>query len=192
MDHVSPEHLSYLVGIGSNLPTALGNPEATVNWAINALGTKPYHTVTPSRLFRSPAFPYGDNPDFVNAAAVVRSPMQPDCFLQFAHDLEAKCNRVRRRRWEPRTLDIDVIGCLDVIFPDRTTLDYWMDMSTEAQAVSVPDGLVLPHPRMHQRGFVLLPLLDVAANWVHPTLGKTVAAMVAELPPDALTGVEPL
>ena len=80
----------------------------------------------------------------------------------------------------------------DLVLPDAATHDYWRGLPPERQAESAPKGLILPHPRMQDRGFVLAPLAEVAPGWRHPRLGLTVARMLAELPPAALAGMEPV
>lgn len=192
MDHPSPEQWCYLVGIGSNLPTPFGSSEITVKWALKTLGAAPNFSATSSRIFRSPAFPSQKDPEFVNAAARVLSPLPPNKFLMYIHEMESRCGRERSHRWAPRTLDVDILACDGVILPDSKTLHTWMAMGLAEQQIAMPAELLLPHPRLHQRGFVLLPLQDVAGDWRHPILGKNVTEMIADLTEAAQAGIVPL
>ena len=78
------------------------------------------------------------------------------------------------------------------VFPDPETFQQWYDLPPIRQAEIAPDQLILPHPRMHQRAFVLIPLADVAPDWRHPVLGLTVAEMVLRLPETDRDAVKPL
>lgn len=135
-----------------------------------------------SALYRTPAFPAGAEPDFVNAALTFDSPLDPDQVLQLFHRIEAAHARTRRHRWAGRTLDIDLIAAGDAVLPDRATWRRWHDLPPAAQRSETPAELILPHPRLQDRGFVLVPLMDVAPEWRHPVLGRTIAQMCAEIP----------
>ena len=75
---------------------------------------------------------------------------------------------------------------------DRTGFEAWRGLTPEAQQSRAPDRLILPHPRLHERAFVLVPLADVAPDWVHPVLGRSVQQMLDDLPQAARDEVEAL
>jgi 2-amino-4-hydroxy-6-hydroxymethyldihydropteridine diphosphokinase len=105
-------------------------------------------------------------PRYVNAAVRVRTSLSPDATLALLHQIEAAFGRVRRKRWGARALDLDLIGYGDHICPSRLLWGKSL-------------GFTLPHPRAHQRSFVLAPLREVAARWRHPIFNLSVAALTA-------------
>ena len=145
-----------------------------------------------SRLFSTPAFPAGAGPDYVNAAARIAWSGTPEALLARLHEIEQGFDRTRENRWGQRTLDLDLLAVDDMVLPDRATWAHWRDLPLARQMEASPDRLILPHPRLHERAFVLVPLADVAPDWIHPVLGRSVAALRDDLPPSDLVGVRPL
>jgi len=96
---------------------------------------------------------------------------------------------VRTTRWGERTLDLDLIACGDQILPDSDTQDHWRSLPLGEQKKRTPDQLILPHPRVQDRAFVLVPLLEVAPEWVHPRLGQSVREMLGALPAEDVAQV---
>ena len=117
-----------------------------------------------------------DQPDFTNAAALLRWPGDLHRLLRLCRDIEAEAGRTREAeaRWGPRVLDLDLLVVRDLVW--RST------------------DLVLPHPRFHQRAFALVPAAELAPGWVHPTTGRTIGELAAEIQiadPDALLSSAP-
>ena len=100
--------------------------------------------------------------------------------------------RVRTQRWGQRVIDLDLLAAGDRVLPDPATQRHWMDLPEDQQRRLAPDTLILPHPRLHQRAFVLVPLADVAPDWVHPVLGQSVAQMRDALDPAEVAQIRPL
>ena len=145
-----------------------------------------------SRFWRTPAFPTGSGPDYVNAAVALFSSLSPQQLLGELHRIEAALGRERKGpRWQARVIDLDLLAYGDLVLPDTATHDAWRALPPERQAAAAPEGLVLPHPRLQDRGFVLAPLAEVAPGWRHPRLGLTVAQVLSDLPPGAQEGMEP-
>ena len=145
-----------------------------------------------SPFYHTPAFPAGSGSNFVNAVAVIRSDMTPNKMLESLHHVEDELGRKRQKRWGQRTLDLDLIGCDDLVLPDSQTWAHWKNLPLEAQMTHAPDHLVLPHPRVQDRAFVLVPLADVAPQWRHPVLGLTVRQMCDALPQTDRDQVRPV
>jgi len=145
-----------------------------------------------SRFFSTPCFPLGAGPDYVNAAVVVRSDRPAQDLLDVLHGIESEMGRTRATRWGMRTLDLDLIAHGDEIHPNIEIYQSWVDLSPEEQKVRAPDRLLLPHPRLAERAFVLMPLADIVPHWIHPVTGLRVDEMLDALPLSETEGVRAL
>ncbi|MFQ5959235.1 MAG: 2-amino-4-hydroxy-6-hydroxymethyldihydropteridine diphosphokinase [Alphaproteobacteria bacterium] len=160
-----------LIGVGANLPSRCGPPRATCEAALAALGEAGVTVARRSRWYRSAPVPRSSQPWFVNGVAAVETALDPGALLALLLDVERRFGREREGRWQPRALDLDV-------------LDYRGELRSDPP----PE---LPHPRLHERAFVLVPLAEVAPGWRHPRLDRTVGALIAELPPGQELGPLP-
>lgn len=182
----------FLIALGSNLGSASGDNAATLAASLKALADRGARLRRVSRFFATPCFPPGAGPDYVNACAAVSSDDEPRKVLDLLHAVEAEFGRERAQRWASRTLDLDLLAAGDRVLPDAETQARWRGLPPEAQKERAPQELILPHPRLQDRGFVLVPLADIAAGWRHPLTGRTVAEMLAALPAEALEDIRAL
>lgn len=182
-----------LVAIGANLAFGDILPKATIMAAIGQFSAHGLVVSKLSNLYQTPCFPVGAGPDYLNAAALVtlRQGQGADDVLTILHTIEAEFGRERISRWAGRTLDLDLLALGDSVLPDRATYLHWQNLPPADQPNQTPDQLILPHPRLADRAFVLVPLNDVAPNWQHPVSGLTVAQMLAALPAADRAGVVP-
>jgi len=183
---------TFLIALGANIPSTQGAPEQTLRRALACLDTDGITLGATSRFFATPCFPPGAGPDYVNAAARLCFAGTPGQLLDRLHAVEARFGRQRVQRWGRRTLDLDLIAAGDTVLPDPATHAAWRDLPADRQKDRAPDRLILPHPRLEERAFVLVPLSDVAPDWRHPVSGRTVREMLQSLGRKAVDEVRPL
>ncbi|EBA13478.1 2-amino-4-hydroxy-6-hydroxymethyldihydropteridine diphosphokinase [Roseobacter sp. CCS2] len=171
-----------LIAFGSNENSVWGDARETVQKAMHLVAELASSTIKTSGLFVTPAFPVGAGPDYVNAAMAFETALSARELLSVLHEIEAKAGRKRSQRWGQRTLDLDLIALGDLVMPDVATQQKWRDLPLSEQQRMTPEQLILPHPRLQDRAFVLVPLLDVAPDWTHPLLHLSIAQICANLP----------
>ncbi|MER5171687.1 2-amino-4-hydroxy-6-hydroxymethyldihydropteridine diphosphokinase [Thioclava sp. GXIMD2076] len=183
-----------IIAFGANVPSALGSPSDAIKEAFKRLCDASLRPSAMSRFYRSPAYPAGSGPDFVNACGCFEVSGSPYDVLYLLHEIEAELGRTRLVRWGARVIDLDLIAYGDRVLPEEMTLRHWRGLPFEEQQIATPQELILPHPRLEDRGFVLIPMAEVAPNWRHPLTLKTVRQMIAELPAaqtEGLTAFDP-
>lgn len=147
------------IGLGANI----GQPIDAIQQAFADLQALPLTTVVAtSRLYRTPAWGRVDQPDFINAAALLRTQLRPVELLNHLLDIERKAGRTRdseiaSMRWGPRVLDLDLL-----LYGDRRLNE---------------PGLRVPHPHLHERAFALVPLAEIAPNAAFPGYGSVAEAL---------------
>lgn len=184
-----PSKRHCLIAIGANLPSVMGPPDITLRAASGILHAEPNISITAiSSFWRNPAFPAGAGPDFCNAAMKLITTLAPDALLAVLHRVESELGRRRDApgRWTPRPLDIDLIAVDALVLPDPAIHAAWRDLPPARQTEATPDRLILPHPRLQDRAFVLAPLAEIAPLWRHPVTGRTIAGMLDDLGPEAM------
>ncbi len=180
------------VALGANLSQADFSLEMTLRQAIAALAGPDLLIRSVSRFFSTPCFPAGAGPDYVNAVIEVATSLTPTELLDRLHAVEHEFGRARVQRWGMRTLDLDVLSYDDQVLPDLPLYTHWAELPMEQQIQVAPEQMVLPHPRLQDRAFVLVPLADIAPKWRHPVSGCTVSEMLTALPVDDVASVTPL
>ena len=181
-----------LVALGGNLPSSVGPPRATLGCALANLRSLTNTVMRKSKYFVTPCFPAGYGPDYVNAAVEFNFSGESHALLQILHDIEALFGRARESRWSGRALDLDLLAFGDAVAPDMDGYSKWRDKPLAQQMEQAPQELILPHPRMQDRAFVLGPLMDIAPDWRHPVSGRTVREMFVSLPAGDREALQPI
>jgi 2-amino-4-hydroxy-6-hydroxymethyldihydropteridine diphosphokinase len=158
-----PAYRSIIVGIGANLPTAAGDlPQVTCARALEALRQLPQlQLVGASAWFQTSPIPVSDQPDYINGAVLLAGETTPEALLAQLQAIERAFGRQRSIANAARTLDLDIVAMDGLVRPG-------------------PDPII-PHPRAHERAFVLRPIADILPGWRHPVLNQDVAALLDRL-----------
>ncbi len=142
------------------LGTNLGDRKTNLRAAIEAMPPD-VMVITESHVYETPPWGYEDQPAFLNMVVKAETGLEPEALLKYLKQLEGKLGRESNFRWGPRLID------LDILFYDDLIID--------------TPPLVIPHPRLHKRAFVLVPLKDVAPDLVHPVIEKKISALQADV-----------
>lgn len=133
------------IALGSNLGERLDNLRAAIGSMSPAI-----QVLKESKIYETPPWGYEDQPAFLNMVVKTETELEPEPLLKYLKHIEAKMGRENSVHWGPRLID------LDILFYDQLVLD--------------SNPLIIPHPNLHERAFVLVPLADVGADFVHPVL----------------------
>lgn len=152
------------IALGANLPSQFGTPSETLARAVKALEANGVKVLQRSSIWLTAPVPFDpDIPDYHNGVIAVEAKLSAHDLLQMMLDIETEFGRVRSVKNAPRLLDLDLIAYHDEIIKDA-------------------DRLIVPHPRMDKRAFVLEPLFEISENWTHPVSGHSIMMLLRELP----------
>ena len=140
----------------------IGHPFITLEKAMQAIGRQCGPIIKHSSIYKTAAWGNEEQPDFLNQVLQVDTEMEPEQLLGTLLDIEQQLGRTRNKKYDPRTIDIDILFYNNLI------------LKTEK--------LEIPHPRLHLRRFVLVPLNEVASGLVHPVFNKTISQLLDECP----------
>jgi 2-amino-4-hydroxy-6-hydroxymethyldihydropteridine diphosphokinase len=161
-----------IITLGSNVTGRWGNPATTILQAFAHIECAGIAVIRRSALYITTPLGEVEQPDFINAAALVRTSRPPATLLSVLKKIEAKAGRKPSRRWGPRALDLDII-------------DYQARIIRSSQngafSAKNKSDLILPHPEAHRRPFVLRPIDEIAPYWHHPVFGQTAAYFLRRL-----------
>lgn len=177
-----------LLGLGANLAFESRMPADTLSEAITAISQKVLCDLVESGFYRSTPVPHTDQPDFVNCVIGGKTTLSPTELMAACQSIETRFGRVRDGRWHARTLDIDILAYGGQIIPGAGA---WQTLKEAGRDGTVAAELIVPHPRLHERGFVLKPLAEILPDWMHPVLGQTPAEMLNSLSPQEVDDVRP-
>ena len=160
-----------LLAFGANQAGAWGEPAEAIERAMAELDRRGVTIVRVSRLITTEPMGQPGQARFANAAASGETALSPEALLAVLKELEHAAGRRPGPRWGPRPLDIDILDYEGVVLGWETPHD-----------PEHPAHLVLPHPELHRRGFVLEPMAEIAPKWRHPVLRETATDLLAQLP----------
>jgi 2-amino-4-hydroxy-6-hydroxymethyldihydropteridine diphosphokinase len=155
-------HIVYL-----SLGTNLGNRAANLKQAVSSLSPQ-MRVMKKSSIYETPPWGYTEQDPFLNQAVMVTTILEPEPLLKHIKRLEVAMGRKASFRYGPRLIDIDILFYDDLILETPT--------------------VVIPHPYVHERGFVLIPLMDIAPDLMHPVMKRNIREMVAFC--DDLSGIK--
>lgn len=150
------------VALGGNLPSSHGTPRQTCEAALKVMQTHGLMIAAVSRWYSSAPVPHSDDPWFFNAVVRIQTDLPPLKVMEKLLEIECLFGRKRSVANAPRTLDLDLLAYDDMMIDESV--------------------LTVPHPRLVERAFVLLPLADIAPDWRHPVTGDSIRTLISRLP----------
>ena len=171
-----------LISFGANIPGPLGCPAETLNLAFKEFQNHDLLILKKSQIYSSLAFPDPKKPAYLNGCLQILVNCGPNDVLISLKAIEKKMGRRTNHRWGSRICDLDLLSFESRVLPSPEVFNHWYKMPLKNQILEKPDELLLPHPRIQDRAFVLKPLLEVAAGWMHPVHNLTVKEMFNFLP----------
>ncbi|PHQ99883.1 MAG: 2-amino-4-hydroxy-6-hydroxymethyldihydropteridine diphosphokinase [Marinosulfonomonas sp.] len=184
--------VSAIIGLGANLSSDHSTLIKTLQDSLDMLVGDGVEIQAVSRFYSTPCFPAGAGPDYVNAVALLRAEVSAADLLSRLHTIEETMGRERTERWGQRVLDLDLLAFGDEIAPDLEAFSHWRDLPIPEQSTIAPEQLILPHPRLQDRAFVLVPMAEVAPGWVHPVTGRSTRQMLGDLDAGDVAQIVPL
>ena len=162
-----------LIGLGANLPSIkYATPLETLDACVKELGRFGLQVVKRSRWYKSAPVPMSDQPWYINGVVSIQTDKSARDVLKTLLEIENHFGRVRTEANAPRALDLDLIAYHDQIIEDEGNIE--------------DKPFCVPHPRMHERAFVLLPIQDIDPTWVHPKNKRILKELVDLLPKDQI------
>ncbi|MCL2065242.1 MAG: 2-amino-4-hydroxy-6-hydroxymethyldihydropteridine diphosphokinase [Candidatus Cloacimonetes bacterium] len=146
--------MNYFLGLGTNIGDLSENLDIAI---FNLSQIKDVTILKKSSYYKTKPWGYKEQEDFLNAVVLLICEYEPEDFLSILRDIESQMGKKIICKWGPRLIDIDILFCDDLIFES--------------------EKLIIPHPRLHERDFVLLPMLEIAPDFVHPVLKKKIGEM---------------
>ena len=159
-----------ILAFGSNLPFKNNSPQDNIEKAYEVLSKNGIKILNKSSIYRSEAYPNKNDPEFCNSVVSVDTDLEPNVLLKIILKIEESFDRKRYVKNSPRTLDIDIICFDDIVLNEK--------------------NLIIPHPEIQNRLFVLLPIQEINKNWLHPVLTKSVTNIIKEFDQKALNTVK--
>jgi len=153
-----------IIALSANLPSRFGAPPETFSHILSYLSQNDVSFVQGSSLWLTSPVPYPDQPWYHNGVMEVQTQLPPQDLLRILKEAEKYAGREESFRNASRVLDLDILVYNDALVDD--------------------EGLCIPHPRMHERAFVLEPLREMCADWLHPTLGQHIDQLMPHVPDD--------
>jgi 2-amino-4-hydroxy-6-hydroxymethyldihydropteridine diphosphokinase len=149
------KHTVY-IALGTNLGDRLANLHAAIRSLLPEI-----NVLAESHVYETPPWGYEDQPSFLNMVVKAETELGPESLLKYLKQLEVELGREQNFRWGPRLIDLDILFYDDLV-------------------INTPP-LIIPHPRLYERAFVLVPLVDVAPELIHPVLQRSVSQLLGEV-----------
>jgi len=159
-----------IIALGSNIPFKNILPIKILKKTYSILKNYNINVVKKSHIYQSEAYPNKSDPPFYNSALSIETKLQPHELLKNILEIEKTFGRERKEKNSPRTLDIDIISFDDLIINQK--------------------NLKIPHPSLHLRPFVLLPIRDLDMTWIHPVFYETIGEIIDKFEPNELNKVK--